>query len=59
MDSESIILNKQKNLAETYKYKPLPPLISVQQRQEYLDALPEDLMLTEIKIVIFIQKAVH
>lgn len=41
MRSESIILNKQKNLAETYKYKPLPPLISVQQRQEYLDALPE------------------
>lgn len=41
--SEDVIcwLNKQKNLAETYKYKPLPPLISVQQRQEYLDALPE------------------
>lgn len=36
------ILNIQRNLANTYKYKPLPPLISMQQRQEYLDALPQE-----------------
>lgn len=36
------ILSIQKNLADTYKYKPLPPLISIQQRQEYLDALPQE-----------------
>lgn len=42
MDGESKILNIQKSLANTYKYKPLPPLISVQQRQEYLDALPQE-----------------
>lgn len=29
MDGESKILNIQKNLADTYKYKPLPPLISI------------------------------
>ena len=36
------ILSIQKNLADTYKYKPLPPLISIQQRQEYLEALPQE-----------------
>lgn len=36
------VLSIQKNLADTYKYKPLPPLISMQQRQEYLDALPQE-----------------
>lgn len=36
------ILNIQTNLANTYKYKPLPPLISIQQRQKYLDALPQE-----------------
>lgn len=36
------ILSIQKNLADTYKYKPLPPLISMQQRQEYLEALPQE-----------------
>lgn len=41
-ESTDEILNIQEKLANTYKYKPLPPLISIQQRQEYLDALPQE-----------------
>ena len=36
------MLKRQAVLAEQYKYKPLPPLFSMQQRQEYLDNLPEE-----------------
>ena len=35
------MLKKQEILADQYKYKPLPPLISLLQRQEYEDALPD------------------
>ena len=33
------MLEKQKELANIYKYKPLPPLLSFMQRQEYEDNL--------------------
>lgn len=34
------MLKKQSELADLYKYKPLPPIISILQRQEYFDNLP-------------------
>lgn len=36
------MLKKQEELAEIYKYKPLPPLLSFIQRQEYEDNLPNE-----------------
>lgn len=36
------MLKKQEELAQIYKYKPLPPLFSFMQRQEYEDELPEE-----------------
>ena len=33
---------KQEIASDKDTYKPLPPLISIQQRQEYLDALPQE-----------------
>lgn len=36
------MLEKQKELANIYKYKPLPPLLSFMQRQEYEDNLPDE-----------------
>lgn len=36
------MLEKQAELAKIYKYKPLPPLLSFMQRQEYEDDLPEE-----------------
>lgn len=40
-DIGEYMLKKQADLATQYKYKPLPPLISKIQRQEYEDNLPE------------------
>lgn len=36
------MLKKQEELAEIYKYKPLPPLLSFIQRQEYEDNFPDE-----------------
>lgn len=36
------MLKKQEELAQIYKYKPLPPLFSFMQRLEYEDELPEE-----------------
>lgn len=33
---------KQEKLAQEYKYKPLPPLFSILQQQEYLDNIPDE-----------------
>lgn len=35
------MLEKQDELAATYKYKPIPPIISMMQRAEYEEKLPE------------------
>lgn len=38
------IINLQENLAKEYKYKPIPPLLSMQYRQDYLDSLPAGML---------------
>ena len=35
------MLKKQEELSNQYKYKPLPPLISMMQREEYYQNLPQ------------------
>lgn len=36
------MLSFQADLADKYKYKPIPPLIGAEYRQKYLDTLPEE-----------------
>lgn len=38
------IINLIENLAREYKYKPIPPLLSMQYRQDYLDSLPAGML---------------
>ena len=44
------MLKKQEELSKIYKYKPLPPLISMIQREEYFNNLPKEFLMDIEKI---------